>query len=166
MIVTKMEGIPAIVNMFDGIRRELPKVADKDLWNVTQMFAGELRKAKEMAQIGDFTGRLSAKLGEKPMKTGEYTYGIPLPEYAYMLNRMRGHFAPIGGGRLKTWLDMHSTPGARPSKPTHGAPGYVHGKLYVMAHPFIDMAYDRVRQRLTPELENGAIIRTIRGKGK
>jgi len=161
MIVARVDGVPQVVNMFDGIQRKLPQAADKDLWNISQMVKAELRKSKRMAQIEDYSGRLSADLAGKPMKLRKFVYGIPLPEYAYMLNRMRPHFAPIGGGRLREWLDRH-----RPLQSTHGAPGYKPGYLYVMSHPFIEMAFERVRQRLLPELERGAMVNVIRRKGK
>lgn len=159
MIIAKVQGAAEVYDMLGNIRARLPYTANLDTWKVSEMIGRALRESLQPAGIESWTGALYHST--IPHKEAENIYAIDLPEYAYWLDAMKPHFAQIGGGRLREWLDNH-----RPLNEEHGAPYPKPGHLFVEKHPFIQMAMERVRQRIGPELENGATMKMLARKGR
>lgn len=156
--VIREEGMAEVSDYLNRLAAGFPAATDRDAWNITQMAGGELRKGMVMAGIQDHTGRL--RTGTIPKKIRQGTYQIPLPYYAFMLDKMKPHRVSLfsskpSNKRLKEWaIDK----GLRDSR------GNLPLSIFVKPKPFIDGAFDRVRQRIVGELREGETIKLVRRK--
>ena len=158
MLVVKAKGLIEVNDWINKVSKDFPMAIDKNTWNIAQMTQSELRRAREQANIGDFTGRLSSALNDKPKRLQRNVFSISMPFYAGMLEDMPVHKAgPLSNPRgavLAAWME---------AKGIRDVYGFVPFAITVKPHPFIGSAMARVAQRLEGELRNGPIIRTLRG---
>lgn len=82
-----------------NMHKQLPKALRRDAWNLTQIYAKNLRQ--EALKQAD-TGELAQKT--RPVKLSDNTYGISIPLYGIYQDRMKPHVVTVGGKRrLEQW---------------------------------------------------------------
>ena len=150
----RVEGVKEVVEFFKKAIEELPRAADRDMYNVAQILGKELRGSARHAGITDYTGELM--FGTIPRKTAQYEYTLVLPFYTVYLDRMRAHDVWLyNKPDLQRWAEMKIG-----ADPDYG------GKIHVRPHPFIDVAFDITSQRIKDEiLPRGNISKALKKHG-
>lgn len=164
MIIMKEQGMIQVIDWLNKVTVDFPDVVDRNAWNVAEMVAGELRKAKNQAGIEDFTGSLSRSLKARKIKKNVYV--IPIPLHAYMLDSMKPHRVNMYGPSTGSGGTLGS--GGRKSLAEWMLRKYgvVFASIYVQPRPFIGNAMLATAQRLRPELENGVMLKSLRRGAK
>lgn len=158
VLVMRTEGMAEVTDYLNRIAAGFPAATDRDAWNIAQMTGKELRKGMDRAGIQDHLGRL--RRGTIPKKLKKGVYQIPLPFYAFMLDKMRPHRVSLfsskpSNKRLRDWAIAKGLRDRRGNLPL---------SIYVKPKPFISEAFHRVRQRITGELKQGATLKLVRRK--
>src|SRR3990167_2931647 len=129
----KFEGLDKTIDFFEKTEKGMVAGWSDISRHVADLVVEELRRGKQMAGIDDWTGELERSL--KVVQTGEGQFSVMLPAYALYLEKMKSHFVPIYTTNMRLWINSRN-----PLTQEHGAPEGVKGKLYVVSHPFIDLA--------------------------
>ena len=150
LITINTKGFVEVSDGMHALTQQLPKAAEKDLWNISQMLGGELRNSIMMAGIKDNNGTL--RDGTFPRKSKKHEYVFLMPRHARWLDSMMPHEVYMGNKPdLLKWYQNQSW----------AIPGFK-GLIFVRPRPFIQRAFDRTETRIDNELERGAIAKTIK----
>ena len=148
-IIINVQGVDKVIDMIGNIRGELPLAANRDAYNVAEMYGKALRDAMIFSGIVPDSWDLFEST-KKVKKTGENRYMIAIPTYGYWLDAMSPH-----------WIHKDQMKGRyNPAK--NGDYPFI----YVKPHPFIELGIDIANSRLEEKIANGEIIKTIRKGGK
>ena len=158
MVISNMQvvvkGDKEVFLYSDRMRKRIPVEGAKAAWNLTQMGARFLRDQAVLSGIRSFRGKLLSPSGIEARKLAKYRYGIFMPYYGAMLDRMPTHYAPIRRGTI-----MHRWAQQRGIRDKRGKiPKYIK----VSKHPFIEAGWRNLLNVLDVKL-NRTANKIIRG---
>lgn len=150
-IIINVQGVDKVLDMLGNIRGELPLAANRDAYNVAEMYGKALRDAMIFSGIQPVSHDMFEST-KKVNKVADGVYQIALPMYAYWLDAMNPHVVKISGKpELERWAESK---------------GIESPYITVHPHPFIELGIDIANSRLEEKMANGEIVKTIRKGGK